>query len=309
MKDPDILNVSFSRTIPFSGNIGGYFGWEDSQPEERVLTSRNYVTDDFFDTYGIRLLQGRNFAPGSGRDEYPVIINETALKTFGWKDPIGKNVIYFEKPHQVIGVVNDFHAYSIHQPIPVYIFIPSVDTINGDGYYTVRFSPGSMNRVKKYLQEEMGVFYPESAFEFNDLESTILQDRALRTYRSFGRISMSYTILTIMIAAIGLFGLILFSVKRRTKEIGIRKVMGSSVLSIFRLLTMEVLKLIGVAIIIVVPLAWYEHDLLPSYYKPPLTVLEFIVAISALVLVSLVTISWHLFQAARVNPVEALRYE
>ena len=132
---------------------------------------------------------------------------------------------------------------------------------------------------------------------------------ALLTFKSFGRISAFFATLTIVTASVGLFGLILFSVKRKTKEIGVRKVYGSSVFSIFTLLAVEIIKMIGIALFIVIPLAWYLHDTMPSAYKSPLTVWEFALATTILSVVSLLTIGWHIYRAARINPVDALRYE
>ena len=309
LKNPDITDVSFSSTIPFNGNIGGYFGWDGSRPEEKVLTSRNYVTSDFLNTYGVEVTRGRNFLKDHPADLNACLINETAFRTFGWDNPEGRNLIYFDKPVPVLGVFRDFHPFSIYMPMPVYIIFLNSDTLTGDGYYSVHVVKGSTARVKPFLQETLQGFYPESVIEFNSLDSSIQNDDALKAYKTFGRISTFFTVLSVIIASIGLFGLILFNVKRKTREIGVRKVFGSSVFRIFRLIAVDTLKLIAIAVIIAGPLAWYEHDLLPGAIKSPLTVWEFLGAIGILVTVSLFTISGQIYRAARVNPVDALRYE
>lgn len=309
LKNPEILDVSFSRTIPFHDNIGGYFQWEDSPSDEKLLTSRNYVSYDFVDTYGLKITRGRDFRRGNRSDRGTCLINETALKSFGWDDPVGKHIMYSDKKFQVIGVVSDFHPFSIYQAIPAYVFLMNPDSISSDGYLTVRAARGKENDIKPFLQEEIGRFYPQSVFEFNDLETSVQHDYALQAYATFGRISAFFTVITVMIASIGLFGLILFSVKRRTREFGIRKAFGSSGFSIFYLLSGEILRMIGIAALVAIPLSWYEYDILPGASKYPFSIWQIILGIVILSLVSLITISWHIYRASRINPVEALRYE
>jgi len=307
LSHPEIEDFSFSNTMPFIGNIGGYFDFEGGLPDEKISTSRNYVTYDFIPTFGIRLKEGRNFSRDMVTDRSACIINETAVKAFGWKnDAIGKRI--FGNQLTVVGVVDDFHPYTPFMEIPPYIILLRGDTL-GTGCYTIRYKPGMRAKAKKSAEEELAYFFPKDPFEMKDFVSTLSNDETFLVWRSVERLTGLYAILAVVISSIGLFGLILFTTRKRVKEIGVRKVFGGSVKNIFGLMTFEILKLILISVIIAFPAGMYFYDALPGAYKYHLQVWEFLIALGITVLVAFLTVSYQLWRAATINPVKALRYE
>jgi putative ABC transport system permease protein len=309
LQHPEIVDASYSATIPFQGNIGGYVSWEGAAPDEKVMISRNYVNYDFIPTYNFKMIAGRNFSKEYPADNKSVIINETALKVFGWDDPIGKQVLYLGQPYSVIGVVKDFHPFSVHNPIPTYIMFLEENGMTGNKLLTVRFTPGNGQKARQLVTSELETIIPNDPFEFKDFKVIFFMDIAISFWQSLKRLFMFFAIVTLIVSSMGLFGLILFTTKRRTKEMGVRKVLGSSVRAIYLQLSTEVIGLLGFAVLVASPGAWAIYNYMPGAYKEPLTASVFIIAILIITLVAFITISYHVLKVATQNPVKALRYE
>lgn len=308
LQHPEIADISFSSTIPFVGNIGGYVSWEDAEPDEKEMISRNYVNYDFIPTYNMKMAYGRNFSKDYPADNKACIINETALKVFGWSDPIGKQIILEGKSYPVIGVVKDFHPFSVHNPIPTYIMFLNNNVISGSTLLSVRFN-GDEQKAKTLIARELENIFPNDPFEFKDFSVAFYLDEAIPFWQSMKRMFIFFSVVTLLISTIGLFGLILFTIKRRTKEIGVRKVLGSSVSSVYWQLSTEVIGMLGFAILVGCPGAIIIYQTMPGAYKEPLSVTEFLIAIVLVAVIAFLTISYHVLKIAVSNPVEALRYE
>lgn len=308
LQHPEIADISFSSTIPFIGNIGGYVSWEGASPNEREMVSRNYVNYDFIPTYNIKMAYGRNFSKEYPADDKACIINETALKKFGWNDPIGKQIILEGKSFPVIGVVKDFHPFSVHNPIPTYVMFLNDNVISGSTLLSVRFT-GNQQKAKSLITSELENIFPNDPFEFKDFSVAFYLDEAIPFWQSMKRMFMFFSVVTLLISTIGLFGLILFTIKRRTKEIGVRKVLGSSVASVYWQLSTEVVGMLGFAILVGCPAAIYIYKTMPGAYKEPLSATDFLVSIVLVAIIAFITISYHVLKIAVSNPVEALRYE
>ena len=308
LQHPEIAGISFSSTIPFIGNIGGYVNWEDAAPDEKVMISRNYVNYDFVPTFNLKMLYGRNFSKEYPADNKGCIINETALRVFGWSDPIGKQITLEGKSFPVIGVVKDFHPFSVHNPIPTYIMFLNNNVISGSTLLSVRFT-GDEQKARALVTSELNTIFPNDPFEFKDFGVAFYLDDAIPFWQTMKRMFMFFAVVTLVISTIGLFGLILFTVKRRTKEIGVRKVLGSSVGSIYWQLSTEVVGMLGFAILVGCPAAIYIYKTMPGAYKEPLSITAFFVSVALVAFIALLTISYHVIKIAVSNPVEALRYE
>ncbi|MBL7966018.1 MAG: ABC transporter permease [Prolixibacteraceae bacterium] len=306
---PEISDAAFSSTIPFIGNIGGYITWEGAAPDEREMISRNYVNYDFIPTYNLKMVHGRNFSKDYPADNQACIINETALKVFGWNDPIGKQITLYGRKYPVIGVVKDFHPYSVHNPIPTYVMFLNNNIISGSSLISVRFTDGNEQKAKAIVTRELENILPRDPFEFKDFGVAFYLDMAIGFWQSMKRMFLFFAVVTLIISTIGLFGLILFTVKRRTKEIGVRKVLGSSVVSVYWQLSSEVIQMLGIAIVIGCPAAWYIYKAMPGAYKEPLSAMVFVTGIVVIAIIAQLTISYHVLKVAVSNPVEALRYE
>ena len=309
LRHPEIVDASFSSTIPFQGNIGGYVSWEGALPDQREMISRNYVNYDFVSTYGMKVVYGRNFSKEYPSDNKSCMINETALKVFGWKDPIGKQLFLYGKPYPVIGVVKDFHPFSVHNPIPTYVMFLSKNELSGTKLLTVRYANGHAQKARMLVSDELSAILPNDPFEFRGFKEIFFLDGAIHFWQSMKRIFLFFAVVTLIVSSAGLFGLILFTTKLRTKEVGIRKVLGSSVGAIYRQLSSEVILLLGFASLIAAPADLLIFETMPGAYKEPLNPSSFLIAIALVTLIAFLTISYHVLKVAIQNPVEALRYE
>jgi putative ABC transport system permease protein len=309
LQHPEIADASISSTIPFEGNIGGYISWEGGGQNEKVMISRNYVNYDFIPTFNIPMAAGRNFSKDYPADEKSCVINETAAKTIGMTDPVGKRIFLYGNTYSIIGVVKDFHPFSVHNPIPTYVMLFSPNEFSGSKVLTVRFTPGNEQRARQIATAELDKVIPNDPYEFKDFSEVFFLDKAIWFWQVMKRVFFFFAIITLLVSSIGLFGLILFSTKCRTKEIGIRKVLGSSVGAIYQQLSTEVFGLIGFAAIVAGPAAWYIYKVMPGAYKEPLNLSEFVLAIALVTAVAFITISYHVLKVAMSNPVEAIKYE
>ena len=309
LQHPEIADASFSSTIPFIGNIGGYVNWDGGTPEDREMISRNYVNYDFIPTYNLKMAYGRNFSKEYPADKEACIINETAMKVFGWDEPIGKNITLYGQKYPVIGVVKDFHPFSVHNPIPTYVMFLNDNVISGSSLISIRFTEGNEQTAKAIATRELENILPNDPFEFKDFGVAFYLDMAIGFWQSMKRMFIFFAVVTLIISSIGLFGLILFTVKRRTKEIGVRKVLGSSIASVYWKLSSEVIQMLGIATIFGCPAAFYIYKTMPGAYKEPLSAMVFVTGIIIIAVIAQLTISYHVLKVAVSNPVEALRYE
>lgn len=306
---PEIAEVTYSNTIPFLGNIGSYITWEGASPDEKVMLSRNYVNYDFIPTYGLEMVQGRNFSPEYPSDRDGCIINETALKVFGWDEPIGKQITLYGKSYPVIGVVKDFHPFSVHNEIPTYVMFLNDNILSGGKILTMRFTPGNELKAKQLATRELEALLPNVPFELNGFPVIFYTDGAIGFWKAMKNFFLLFSVVSLIVSTLGLFGLMMFTIKRRTKEIGIRKVLGSSVQSIYRQLSFEIFVLLAFATLVACPAAVMIYKTMPGVYKEPLSSVVFILAIGVIAVIAQLTISFHIAKVAMSNPVEALRYE
>jgi len=309
VQHPEIVDASISATMPFNGNIGGYVTWEGAMPDQKEMISRNYVNCDFIPTYNLKMAYGRNFSTEYPADNQNCIINETAMKAFGYTNPIGKQLFLYGRAYPIIGVVKDFHAFSVHNPIPNYILFLNDNEMIGSQMLTVRFTPGNGPKVKQLVTSELESIMPNEPFEVKDFNVILFTENAYMLWKAFEKLFLLFAVVSLIVSSIGLFGLMLFTIKRRTKEIGIRKVLGSSVATIYRQLSFEVFVLLGGAIVIACPAAVFIYRTLPGTYKEPLSIMVFITGIILIAVIAQLTISYHVLKIAVSNPVKALRYE
>ncbi|WP_167612144.1 ABC transporter permease [Maribellus sediminis] len=221
---------------------------------------------------------------------------------------IGKQVTLEGRSFPVIGVVKDFHPYSVHNPIPTYVMFLNSNIISGSTLLSVRFN-GDEQKARAIVTSELETIFPNDPFEFKDFSVAFYLDEAIPFWQSMKRMFLFFAVVTLLISTIGLFGLILFTIKRRTKEIGVRKVLGSSVSSVYWQLSTEVIGMLGFAVLVGCPAAVYIYKTMPGAYKEPLGISEFVVAIGLVAIIAFITISYHVLKVAVSNPVEALRYE
>ncbi len=269
------------------------------------------VDENFLPTFQISLSAGRNFSKSFATDPNEAfIVNETAVKAFGWNSPqlaIGKNMDWGPgKKGKVIGVVKDFNFASLHDNIKPLIIHILPDWY---GFVAVRVKPEELQSTLKELESSWKNIASNSPFRY-----TFINDDFANLYKAeqnMQSVLTSFTSLSLFIACMGLFGLATFSIRQRTKEIGVRKVLGASVTGITGLLSKDFLKLVLMAIIIASPLAWFgvERWLQQFAYRIEISYWIFFIAAFAAILIALTTVSFLALKAAFANPVKSLRTE
>jgi putative ABC transport system permease protein len=292
-------------TVMGSGTLG--MGWIGKDPNEHDRFIHENVGRDFLKTMKIGLVAGRDFSPEYPTDSNAVIVNETAVKLMGYKDPIGKTVYNYTYPLHIVGVVKDFHFQSLHDAILPLVLRPG----RNEWYQTVvvRTRPGQTRVVLGGLEKLYRLLNPAFPFsyKFADTEYAALY----KSEEVTGRLSVLFALLAISISCLGLLGLSLFTAGQRVREVGIRKVLGASVPSLFALLSRSFLGLVGIAYLIAAPLGWWAmHEWLAGFaYRTSISGWTFVVAGLLAVLVALATVCWQTLRAASANPVKSLRSE
>ena len=318
LRDPFIEGAAVAGNPIGNNNIGSN-GFQFEEHGEIAQTRRNaqsfYIDADFLPTMQIRLVQGRNFSATNPTDQYgSVLVNETLVKELGWEDPIGKRARLKTGPDGhigesvVIGVVKDFSIYSLQHKIePLLLQMPPVPKEKDNLY--VRVNRQHIPQALKTIEATYRYFDAASPYEYHFLDENFSLQYASEEKQ--GRLVLIFTGLAIFIAALGLFGLVTFSVGQRTKEIGIRKVLGASVGGIVALLSWDLIKPVGLAILIATPIAWYimQRWLRGFAYHVNISLWIFLAAGLLATGVALLTVGLRAVQAARANPVKSLRTE
>ncbi|MBD3414279.1 MAG: FtsX-like permease family protein [Candidatus Aminicenantes bacterium] len=307
LKNPEVMSVSGSSSIP-----GESVGSRGMKPEGNLWSPRDsiVVDEDFIPTFGIEVVQGRNFStqfPTDREDAY--ILNQAAVQEFGWEEPIGKQLIWKgdkNKTGNVIGVVQDFHYESLHQKIePLVLFMSS----GAAAYTSVRIRTQNTQDTIASIKKTWNQFHPGHSFESFFMDSHF--DRLYRSEIRMGKIFRYFTFLALFVSCLGLFGLTSFMVNQRTKEIGIRKVLGASGGNIVMLFSQEFMKWVLVANLLAWPIAYVMMNkwLQNFAYRVRISLWTFLVSAVIAVLIAFVTVSFQSLRAARTDPVESLRYE
>ncbi len=291
--------------VVFRGTIPDGFSNEDN-----LFIANLSVDHDFIKTFGIETVAGRSFSKDFPSDEQQAfMVNETAIKEFNWESPekaIGKTINREGKKGTVIGVVRDFHFADLTTPVSAIVL--SMDR-NQFGNLSVRFDNASVQQTLEKMEEEWNNLFPEKAFEFTFLDEQLNQQYS--SFQNFGSIIEVFTLIAILISCLGVYGLVLYTVQRKVKEIAVRKVLGASLSNILLIVYRDFALLIAIGFLIAVPLTWWLMDRWFSYfiYHTTIDVFTFLLSFSILLVVVLLTISYQSLRAASANPVNSLRSE
>ncbi|MHA4809038.1 ABC transporter permease [Flavitalea flava] len=307
-KIPGILELSKIRQSPTGlGNHTGDIRWAGKDPVLVASFVNTVVGYDFVKTMHITLVQGRDFSPAFGTDSASFILNETALRKIGYSDPLGKPLWWGNHEGKIIGIINDFHFTSMHQAIEPLII--RLDEARPWGTMLVRIQAGKTRESLSGLEKLAKTLNPKFPFtyQFSDEEFA----RLYRSEQVVSKLSNLFAFLAIFISCLGLFGLAMFTTEQRTREIGVRKVLGASVQNIITLLSGNFLKPVMLAILIAFPLSWLAmNQWLQDYaYKADITWWIFAVAGLLTIAIALITVCFQSIKAAIRNPVKSIRTE
>jgi len=305
--NPNIVSASVSNRVP-SHTFNGYdIVPEGSRPEDHLSGSVLETDANFVATYNIKVLQGRYFSPNMPTDTTDaVVINEAMCRYLNWTNAIGKKFeVVGERKAKVIGVIKDFNSTSLRQTVQPLAIILKDNPL----YLSVKLRPGQTQASLDFIRATWKKFAPQYPFDYS-----FMSERMNAFYEKDMRLLHVLSIfagLAIAIACMGLFGLSIYTARQRTKEIGIRKVLGASVVNITRLLSSDFLQLVCLALIIAFPLAWWAMNkwLEDFAYRITITWTVFLTAGIAAIIIALFTISFQCIKAAMGNPVKSLRSE
>lgn len=302
MKDVDIAGV-----VPKDPG-GGSFNMGKINGDSGIGFANVAVDENFLPLLKIPMIAGRNFSSQYPSDStHSVIVNEAFVKKAGWVAPIGQTVAMGDKKYTVIGVVKDYHFDGLDKEINPELL--SEGTVNEYGMVYIKLRPGPSGAALRHIEKTFKAMFPMSPFAYTFKDDENYAQYAMEA--KWKQIILFGAVLTIFISCIGLFGLSVLAAERRTKEIGVRKVLGASVASVVRMLSTDFLQLVGVALLLAVPVAWYlASKWLEKYpYRIALSGWIFVGAGAVVVGVALVTVSFQALRAGRANPVKSLRVE
>ena len=304
-KHPGIKQVAYAANLPLNSyNSGTVDDWEGNTTGEELQIYRNYVGYEFFDLFEMEIVEGRSFSPNHPTDTAEAyVLNEAAVNVIGWEKAVGKQFL----DGQVIGVVKNFHFQPFNFAIqPMYLRYQNYN-YNGNGNINIKVQTGDLEGTLAHIEATVKKFLPNMPFQ-----QFFLDDTYNRLYRSEQRIGQAFnifTLITLFIACMGLFGLVSHQVLQRTREIGIRKVLGASVSQIVELLSKDFIRLVAIAFVIAIPVAWLliRYWLQGFAYRISIPWWAFLIVGFLAITIAFLTISIQSIKAAITNPVKTLR--
>jgi putative ABC transport system permease protein len=305
VRQTTLSSGSPSAGVVFRGTIPEGFTKEDN------IFSANLATDyNFLDAFDIQLVAGRSFSKDYGTDpQEAFIVNETAVKEFKWETPqkaLGKEINREGKKGKVVGVIKDFNFMSLTTAISPLLL--SIDQ-NQFNTLSIKFENANVEKTITTLESEWNKIFPEKAFEYTFLDEQLNQQYA--DFKNFGAIIQTFSGIAILIACLGVYGLVLFTVQRKVKEIGVRKVLGATVPSILKLVYKDFALLIVIGFLIAVPVSYYFiNQWLDNFvYRTSIDFLTYAISLLVVLVIVSLTISYQSIPAAQANPVNSLRVE
>lgn len=306
LTNPNVLSVTASTHLPINIESNTVINYEEENTDNPLVMYRNKIDPDFLNVYGIELVTGSGFyEEANTTSNQLLLLNESACKALKWQpeEAIGQQIKHRGK---VVGVVKDFHLFSLHHPIQ-----PLMLQLNNSArfeYVSVKIRPGDFSATIELLEETVSR-YSDYPFEYKFLDDEF--DQLYKSDTRMGEMLASFTLVSLLIATMGLFGLTAFTTNQRTKEIGIRKVLGAHFHQLIQLLSKELLTMILVSFLIAIPIAWYltKSWLLDYAYRIEMQWWMFALPGLAVMTLAFLTIGQQTFKVAQVNPVECLKDE
>ena len=308
---PGVVDVSSSTALPGrTNNNNGYM--IEGRKDETILMTTSWVDYDFLNTYGMKLDSGRNFNESFSTDKQACILNESAMKNFSITDLEKTRILRpgenGSTPIQIIGVVKNFNFETLRNPIQPYILLLQNED-NFWGYITVRLSPVNFASTIDAIEKVWKEYASNNPLQYYFLDADF--EKMYSQEKQSARMALIFSLLAIFIAALGLFGLTSYTVEQKTKEIGVRKAMGSSIAGIYIVISREIVVLVSISALIAWPVIYYYAGkwLENFYYKINLSLFSFVAGLTIALGIALITISYRVIKAATINPARSLKYE
>ena len=307
LNNPDITDATLSENAPFHGDWWEEINWEGATSKDKIGINYNQIDYDYINTYKMKIELGRNFSRKFPADDHSCLINETAMKKFGWINPIGKKID--DNKYTVIGVVKDFHPYSVHEKIPPCYMVLNSGNLDDRGMFAIRIKEGSnKENVADFTRKTFRTFFPDAIIE-TTLFDTDLNYSTKGVWEIVEKVFFGFAIIAILIAANGLFGMISFASQRRMKEIGVRKVFGAATSNLYLILSKEFILILIISALMTFPAGYFVSHTTPGAYKYQMQFGDYFYAIIIMIITTLFATIYHTTKAVFANPVETLRYE
>ena len=309
---PGVTHIVSSTAVPGRNNWTAAYNMEGGNNNLQDMET-NFIDYDYLETYGIKMVAGRNFSKSFTTDQQSCLINESAAKNFGIAD---LEKTRFSRPGdptvtnflQLIGVVKDFNFKSLHYKIDPYLFRLKTDNISG-GYLSVKLSAENYTKTISAIESKWKEFTGNKPLNYYFVDKDF--EQMYMAEKQNARMAVIFAIFAIFIAALGLFGLTSFTVEQRTKEIGVRKAMGSTITGVYAVISKEVIILVSVSALIAWPIIYFVGNkwLGSFYYRIPMNAINFIEGLAIALFIAVLTISFRILKAASINPAQSLKYE
>lgn len=301
----NMAESSSPSTDVWSNNIG--FSWQGKDPNSLPLFGTLGVTQDFGNTINWKIKEGRDFSRSFATDSSAMILNESAVKLTGLKDVVGQIIKWDTTHYKVVGVVKDMVMESPYEPVKPTIFVMNPGWAN---VVTVRIKPTKpMREALAKIETIFRRYNPSAPFEYKFTDAEYANK--FSDEKRIGDLATFFAVLAVFISCLGLFGLASFVAEQRTKEIGVRKVLGASVFNLWQMLSKDFVNLVIISCSIAIPVAWFFlHQWLQKYpYRTDISWWIFVIAAFGAMLITLLTVSYQAIKAALMNPVNSLRTE
>jgi len=314
LQNPNIISIAQGPGPGFELRGNSSFQWEGKNSDQEITLYPRYVDYDYLQTFRMSMKEGRFFSRAFGTDENSIVINETAAGVMGLENPIGTQIWFErmdfdtgqmnEKKAAIIGVIEDFHQTSLHNPIEPMVF----ELSTGHPFISIRIKPDHMSETLAFLDDTWKK-YVDYPYSYSFLSETIENLYAIDHKTS--KLFSYFSLLAIFISCLGLLGLVTYTAEQRKKEIGIRKVLGSSITGITSLLSKEFLKNVALSLIIAWPIAWITMRawLNGFAYRTNVGISVFIISGILTLGIAFISVGYQVFKAAVANPVDSLRDE
>ncbi len=310
LQNPNVMNVTAGQAVPYDEDYKtSGVEWPGKDPEMSPNMRYTISQIDYIETFGMEVVEGRSFQSGSTADVRNYVINEEAAKYMGMEDPVGRRISFWGGAGTIIGVIKNYHHVSLHREIMPHIFTIDPRHFNALRFVFVKIAAVNVPDTLKYIEKTSAGFAPDFPYEYSFIDQGV--QNLYQAEQRLGKIFSYFAFLAIFISCLGIFGLASFSAETRTKEIGIRKILGASVSNIVILLSKEFSRWIILANIIAWPIGWFAmHKWLENFaYRTGLNPLLFVFAgVLSLVIASL-PVTYQAVKAAVADPIDSLRYE
>lgn len=314
-KIPEVISITNSTTVPGYPNNNNAFQIEGKPAEQGYLMWINWIDYDYLSTYKINMAEGRAFSRDYPTDSSGIIINEEAVRWFGLTDPFNIRFIQSglrpgEKIYlNVLGITKDFHYQSLQNKIEPHAFMMKPERWDWVGYITIRVGKNNMEKTIAQIEKTWQTFTEDDPFQYFFIDQEF--EKFYKDEKNTAKITLTFSILAIFIACLGLFGLTSFATEQRAREISVRKVFGSSAKSILLLFIREVSVLIAISTIPAWILSYFilKKWLQNFSYHISLNPLVFLISTVIVLLIALITVSYRTYRASMINPADVLKYE